>query len=272
MKFLKSLFHFYVNTSIHVGFSIVALTQISGWASSTVIPFVVLGFVFCSSVVAYNFIRYFPIIRKQRLKTSPFIYGMFSMSLCLFGVGIFYFTYLPFSIQLLSLIAVCLVLIYCLPLNKTTENFRNTGGLKIYMVALTWVIITVGFPLSLKDPFNWSLFFWLAFLQFIFVLVAIQPFDIRDMHLDQASLKTWPQRMGVKNTQWLGSALLFLTVFGLFLFSPFDFLFKQGTLLTFVLLAILLWKSKPQQSVYFSSFWVEGLPILWCILYQEIFL
>jgi 4-hydroxybenzoate polyprenyltransferase len=84
---------------------------------------------------------------------------------------------------------------------------------------------------------------------------------------DCLSLKTLPQQIGIRNTKLLGIGLLLLCL-------VFEF-FKYGSkgayilsLLVFCLiLGGLLAISKKYQSRYFASFWVEGLPIVWFLLF-----
>ena len=271
MKFLNLLLYFYVNTSIHVALSVVALAQITSLATEVETPFQLKLFIFCSTLVAYNFIRYYELFKNQSMVYTPFIHGMLGISFCLLGVGLFCFVFFPFSVQILSLAVGALVLLYTLPFGKANGNFRNYGGLKIYLVALSWVLITVGLPSLYLDFFS-TFSLWMALIQFVFILVAIQPFDIRDLKLDLVSLNTWPQRFGIRKTKWLGTVLLFLLIIGMLCFSPFLSSFTQPSLLAFLLLFVFLLKSKPNQGRYFSSFWVEGIPLFWWVLYQGIFL
>lgn len=271
MKFLKAALHFYINASIHVGFSVIALAQISAIGHRIDIPMMLSVFIFCSTVVAYNFIRYFDLFKKKRLVYSPFTYSMLVFTFCMLIIGGYSFLFLSGLAQLLALLALVLVLLYSLPLNKTSESFRNYGGIKTYMVALSWTIVTVGLPFSFLKP-TWEVLFWMTLIQFVFVLIAIQPFDIRDMNIDQVSLKTWPQRFGIRKTQWLSSVLVVLMVLTMFFFSPLKISFIIPTVFAFLLLVVFLWKSTPKQGVYFSSLWVEGIPVFWWTLYQTFFL
>ena len=132
------------------------------------------------------------------------------------------------------------------------------------MVALSWVITTVFLPLSMADiPITkWS---WVYSIQrYLFVLVATLPFEIRDLKMDAPHLSTWPQKMGIPKTKILGVILLLS-----FMLLEAYSLTSEYTVLTisivFLLMAAVL-ISKGEQSKYFSSFWVEGIPILWLIL------
>ena len=109
---------------------------------------------------------------------------------------------------------------------------------------------------------EWS---WVYSIQrYLFVLVATLPFEIRDLKMDDPHLSTWPQKWGIPKTKMLGVILLlsFMVLEGYFLTS------EHTVITTFIILilmaAVLI--SKGEQSKYFSSFWVEGIPILWLVL------
>ena len=103
-----------------------------------------------------------------------------------------------------------------------------------------------------------------GFQRYLFVIAATLPFEIRDLKLDHPNLSTWPQRWGVKNTKIFGFILL---IFFLFLEALFSFSssYEIISIIAILLMAFIL-MSKKEQSKYFSSFWVEGIPILWLLL------
>jgi hypothetical protein len=157
-----------------------------------------------------------------------------------------------------------LVLLYCLPLPGFTINFRGFKGLKIHLVALSWVLTTVFLPFTMGD-YNLDVLTWVyGFQRYLFVLVATLPFEIRDMKSDDSNLSTWPQKWGIRNTKILGTVLISIFLgLELIYFPSLDI---TTTLLVACVLTIFLIKSKAEQSKFFSSFWVEAIPILWVIL------
>ena len=157
-----------------------------------------------------------------------------------------------------------LVLLYCLPLPGFRWNFRGFKGLKIHLVALSWVLTTVFLPLSIYGLGMAEFSLAYAFQRYIFVIVATLPFEIRDMKLDDPNLSTWPQILGIKKTRWLGGLLLFLFV-SLELHHSISSNFFLVLCIAILLMGFVL-KSEAEQSKYFSSFWVEGIPILWLFL------
>ncbi|MDG2074242.1 MAG: hypothetical protein P8J28_06675, partial [Polaribacter sp.] len=93
----------------------------------------------------------------------------------------------------------------------------------------------------------------------------ILPFDIRDIKYDVISLQTIPRKIGIQNTKKLGFVLLLFALVIEFLISAQTT--SKNIFLGFSLLPMLfLMRAKENQSKYYSSFWVESLPIFWWIL------
>lgn len=80
----------------------------------------------------------------EGIKTKGFsiLLGFLLLPTLLFLTGVFF---LPLYSQLLLLSTFVLVLLYCLPLPGVKINFRGLRGLKIHLVALSWVLTTVFF-------------------------------------------------------------------------------------------------------------------------------
>jgi hypothetical protein len=92
----------------------------------------------------------------------------------------------------------------------------------------------------------------------IYALMCV--FEIIDVQFDTLTLKTLPQRIGVQKTKRLGYFLLLL-------FLGIDAMIQsQWILLDFffvVTIAVFLYFSNEKQSKYYTSFWVESIPIVW---------
>jgi hypothetical protein len=86
-------------------------------------------------------------------------------------------------------------------------------------------------------------------------------------------LKTVPQQFGVKNTKLLGFVLL-ICFCGLSFFNTntnFNFQFLELLLLLnfaiAIIIALFLFFANENRSKYYTSFWVESVPILWWLTY-----
>ena len=90
--------------------------------------------------------------------------------------------------------------------------------------------------------------------------------EIRDLKFDSIKLATIPQQIGVKKTKILG-VLLLLIFLGLNVFKEeiiTIYLYKE-IIMTFILMLFILFSTK-YRNTYYTSFWVEALPIFWLIL------
>ena len=243
--------------------AVLALTRISTLVLDIVMPGNYWVFIFCTSCVAYNFIRYFETVKQGRLQQIPFFKILVGTNMTLSCIGMGSFFFLSAKGMLLMLGTGFITILYCMPLGRNFENLRNQNGVKAYMVALSWTLVSVGLPWTLSNTPDVIWFLWLAAIHFVYVLVAIQPFDIRDMKSDQPTLGTWPQSYGVRGTVIRATLLAVTLMFGVFFFSPLSKIFISVTGVIFLLLIVFLWKSSPSRSPIFSSFWVESIPVFW---------
>ena len=247
-----------------MGLAVLALVQITTLDFDLPCHFSHQFIFFSAPFLAYNFIKFHRFLWKEIdsiNKGLVFLIGFTAFGVFLFeGLGF----YLPVSSWIILFFTLLLVLLYCLPLPGFKWNFRGFKGLKIHLVALSWVLTTVFLPLSIHGQVMAEFSLAYAFQRYIFVIVATLPFEIRDMKLDDPNLSTWPQKLGIQKTRLFGGLLLFFFVsLEIYHSISSNFLLVLG--MAILLMAFVL-KSKEEQSKYFCSFWVEGIPILWLIL------
>ncbi len=161
-----------------------------------------------------------------------------------------------------------LVLMYTLPIRPNSSNMRNTYGWKIFLVAVCWAIVTVLLPIANKgsDTMDLAAVSWAFAQRVVLVLVLTLPFEIRDMKVDPTSLGTVPQRLGIIKTKWLGTVLMLLW-FGSHLLLGLtvrDKILMAGICSLAILSLICAYE---HQSNFYSSFWVEAIPMVWLTLY-----
>jgi hypothetical protein len=271
MQLLRRVFNFYIFSNIHVAlatFSLTKITLLTFDNQSNELPL----FVFCSTVLSYNFIR---IYRKITINTwlSNWIdanrIGIVTVSILSF-IGI---VYIGFNVSINALLFLIpfggLTLFYVFPLPlflKNNTSLRTIARLKIFLIAFCWAGITVLFPLiNYEVVFSSDLF--IIFLQrFLFVVVITIPFDIRDVSYDATSLKTLPQILGVEKAKRLGLFLLMLFLGLLFLRTSIDESLIRIEFGIALLSLFFLIRSKEIQSSYYSAFFVESIPIIWLLL------
>ncbi|NDV43738.1 hypothetical protein [Flagellimonas sediminis] len=267
MRTLKSIFDFYLDASIHVALAVIAMAGVTFHLFGTLSDIDLLGFIFFSVIVCYNFIKYGVEAYKYLMVSNAYHKSIQIFSFLSFGFALYFFFQLDQSIWWGTIVLGLLSALYAVPLLPRAKNLRNLAGLKIYIVAFVWAGFTVLFPaLDAHMPLHWD--FWIAFAQrFLLVLILILPFEIRDLQWDDKSLRTLPQVLGVKNTKNVGTAMtmvFFLLTFLKDNIHPMEIGLRLA--LVFVLVLVLM-SDKRMRSRYFVSFWVEAIPIFWFLLF-----
>lgn len=272
MKVLKQLFDFYINSSIHVALSVFSLAWITLLEYGISYDEALLSFVFFASISGYNFVKYFGIAKFHHRSLANWLKTIQIFSLLCFISMCYYALQLRVNTMFFIVGLGLVTFFYAIPfLPKhlfldSKNNLRNIGGVKVYLIALVWTGVTVFLPIINNDYAINADVVITGIQRFVFIVVLMLPFEIRDLMYDSLKLATIPQKIGVKQTKIIGVVLL-----GLFLFLEF---FKAGTttksllvsMLISVVISLFLLYSKKEQGTYYSSFWVEGLPVLWLFL------
>lgn len=266
MKVIRRIFDFYLNASIHVALAVVSLISATDLILNNSLNYQLNIFAFCASIATYNFIKYGVEARKYLIVASRYqqiiqIFSFFNIPVAL---------YFAFALRLNSILLLgftgLLIGVYALPIFPGLRNLRNFGILKVVIVSLVWTFITSLLPMMEEEIIlKWD--HYISLIQrFLFILILMIPFEIRDLKYDPSELKTIPQQLGVYKTKVLGVGLIII----LFLLTFLKDELVGGEILARSLLVLLLvyilTQTRERQSYYFASFWVEAVPILWFIL------
>ncbi len=266
MSFLKQVFNFYINASIHVAFSVYAFVRITEIYYNLSYNENLNYFIFFGTITGYNFVKYAGVakLHHRSLTNSLRVIQVFSF-LCFLALG-YYLCLISLRTLYFALPFVLLTVLYAIPfLSGFHKTLRQVSYLKIVIVALVWAGFTVLIPLvDANKTFSTSSFLLLT-QRFLVVVVLILPFDIRDFKYDAISLQTIPRKIGVEKTKKLGVILMVFTLILEYLFSSITFV-KTPFMLFFFLIIVFLMRAKIEQSKYYSSFWVELLPVVWWLL------
>lgn len=269
MESLKRILNFYINSSIHVALTVYALTWVTLIEFGLDYDKDVLYFVFFATISGYNFVKYFGIAKFHHRSLANWLKAIQLFSLIAFIAMCYYAFHLKTNTLLILCVFGLITFLYAIPLvpmryfRDNQKNLRQISGLKIYVIAFVWAFTTVIFPL-IDNEVVISTDAVITFTQrFLFVIVLMFPFEIRDLNYDSLKLATIPQRIGIKNTKIIG-VLLLIVFFVLECFK--DELMSNSIVSTlivmFVTLLLLIFSNK-NQSKYYSAFWVESLPIVW---------
>lgn len=268
MKIFKKAFDFYIDSSIHVALSCYCLVRISLLDFNISKDFLMAHFAFFGTIVGYNFVKYEALARAKKSKIRwKFKAIVFLSFLSLLAVG-FYFFQLQKSTQIISIAFLILTLLYTLPFFPNRKNARNWAGFKIYIVALCWVGVTVALPVLNADGAIATDFYLKCIQRFILIFVLILIFEIIDLNNDDPHLQTVPQQIGVKRTKILGFVLLLIyCVLKIFdQNSNFQLLPMIFEIFIAIVIVLFLAFANEKCSKYYTSFWVESVPIFWWIL------
>jgi len=267
MGILKRIFAFYINSSIHVALAVVALLAITVKEYSLKVPMELWAFTFLGALTGYNFVKYAKIagLHHRSLTDSLKTIQIFS-GVC-FALLIFVSFRLSLETILITAAFGLATFFYAVPVVHH-KNLRNFSGIKIFVVAFVWAGVTVIVPVVASGT-EISGDMMLTFFQRMLIVVALLlPFEIRDVNYDSFQLKTLPRRFGVRNRKLLGEFVLLLCLVFEFFKEHSDVAYIISLLVFCIILGWLLLISRVHQTRYFSSFWVEGLPIVWYLIFM----
>lgn len=266
MRALKRGLDFYIQGSIHVALAVYALVRMTYHFFHTTYDKPMAFFAFFGTIVGYNFIKYDALTRARKLEISKELKAIVVLSVFSFIATVYFFLHLQTRTQLIALGFLGLTVLYALPIFPKLGNARNWAGLKIYIVAFCWAGITLVLPIiNAGLPLSHDV--WVKFCQrFLLVIILILIFEIIDLKNDVISLQTVPQKIGVYKTKLLN--LLLLIPFYCLEFLKSDFQVKQLwiNLILILVLALFTVFSSPKRSHYYTSFWVESVPVFWWLL------
>ncbi|MGV6830841.1 MAG: hypothetical protein ACWA5P_04650 [bacterium] len=273
MHLLKSIFRFYINSSIHVALAVTSLYVITALEFDFLVDNNFAFFIFLATITGYNFVKYFGLAKFHHRSLEPWLKAIQIFSLLAF-LGLVYITFhMPINTIYYFAGAGLVTFLYAIPLLPrkwflhSNSNLREISGLKIYVIALIWSLVVVVIPIFHHD-LDWHFDLTLKAVQiFIYVIAVMLPFEIRDLNYDSLRLGTIPQRIGIANTKRMGVALsLLFLVLELMKDSITTKQLSLTALVAFVML-LLVMKSSKENSIYYSAFLVEALPIMWLSLY-----
>ena len=266
MKLLKQGLDFYINASIHVALAVYALVRITEIYFDLSYNETLNNFIFFGTITGYNFVKYAGVAKFHHRSLTNNLKVIQIFSLLCFLAMCFYAWQLSLKTLLYFVPFGLLTILYAIPfLSGFQKSLRTISYLKIIIVAIVWAGFTVLLPVLDVEKIPTLEVFLYCMQRFLIVIVLILPFDIRDVKYDAISLQTIPLKIGVPKTKKLGLTLMLFALVIEFMMLP-SIPIKNGFLVFFFLVIVFLMRSKVEQSNYYTSFWVEGIPIFWWVL------
>ncbi|MCY1229559.1 hypothetical protein D3C87_298120 [compost metagenome] len=262
MQAIRRLFDFYINGSIHVAIAVLSLVLMTNHMFQNSFDLPMAGFAFFGTIFGYNFIKYEDFFRNKKPLRFE-LKAIATLSVISFLVAAFFFFCLERITQITAIIFFGLTFLYTVPVFSKKKNIRNWSGVKIYIVAICWSGVTTLLPLINAGTEVFSDVILKCCQRFLLVISLILIFEIIDLKTDDPALKTVPQRIGVAKTKILGILILVPLYFLEFLKSTIDInqLFVNAILV--IATALFMLFANQNRSKYYTSFWVESIPIFW---------
>lgn len=272
MKVLKQLLDFYINSSIHVALAVYALSWITLKKLNINGDATILYFNFFATITGYNFVKYFGIAKWHHRSLANWLKVIQVFSLVCFGLMCYYALQLQNNSLLLITGFGMVTFLYAIPfLPKkwyldTQQNLRDISGLKVYVIALVWCGVTVILPVFNNNGMFSQDAIITIIQNFILVIALMLPFEIRDLNYDSLKLATIPQKIGVKNTKRLGYILVLLFYFVEYFKDNIDATGLLFQCVISIILCVFIYFANEDRNAYYTSFWVEALPLIWMLL------
>ena len=258
MKLVKLIFRFYIHSSLHVALAVVSFMLLRIYEIGLTVNLNLIFCVFFATISGYNFVKYAGIAKLHHRSLTKQLRAIQIFSAISFVFTIYFLVQLRLmSIMLLISLSI-INFIYAFPVFSKAKNLRNLPLVKIYIIAMVWSITCVFLPI-IEYQVNFELDYIYMFLQqFLMVVVLMIPFEIRDLKYDLVKLQTLPQILGILNAKILaGILLIFITILSFYFFESNMIFSIVFSFFSFLLIAY----SSKNQSLYYSSFYVESVPI-----------
>ncbi|RZK09179.1 MAG: hypothetical protein EOO46_13795 [Flavobacterium sp.] len=265
MKSIRHVLDFYLNGSIHVAFAVLSLVLMTNHMFQNAFDLPIAGFAFFGTIFGYNFIKYEAFFRNKK-PLWPELKAIAILSILSFLASVYFFFCLEKITQITAIIFFGLTFLYTVPVFSKKKNIRNWSGVKIYIVAICWSGVTTLLPLMNAGTAVFSDVILKCCQRFLLVIILILIFEIIDLRTDDPALETVPQKIGVRKTKFWGLLLLIPLYFLEFLKTTVDAnqLFINAILV--VVTALFMVFANEKRSKYYTSFWVESIPIFWLFL------
>jgi hypothetical protein len=204
------------------------------------------------TVLGYNFLKYIVVFLKEKWDFG--FYGPILLLSGIAGIGLLYFVLdLPQNVVLQLVYLGALLLVY--------PYLRRFGWLKFGIVVLVVTYVTVYIPYQSVKWLPWD--YYISLLQRVLILSSLLiPFEIMDSTTDPQSMNTLPHLLGIKATKILGILVVVPFLLLEFFKAHPSYAVVPISLITVFSIRFTTLKRSP----YYTSFWVESIPVLWLFL------
>ena len=254
----KKIFYSYILFNFHVAFSVVALYLLFNDS----VNYDYLFLLYFSTVFSYSSIRLLSFkdnrffIKKFFIRHKNVLFSILFISALLSFV---FYSRVNINAQILLVPLVLITGLYNFEYQQIPK-LRDFGLIKILIVAFVWTGIIIVIPVNLDFTYESLL---KALFIFFYVMLLTLAFDQRDIYIDQKNIKTIPQLYYPKLIYIYLILFLVLSFLNYALFKNSIFLINE---LIIVISGFMCLKSGIKNSFFYTTFWIEGLPVFWLLL------
>jgi hypothetical protein len=252
MLVFKKFFEFYIKSSLHVAFAIFSFVKVATLSLNISSNLFLELAIFSGSVLGYTILKYFEFWKSTKFSVNK-NKSVLGITIVAFLVFVICFFHLKLSFQTAFLKIFFLVILY--------PFLRKYWFFKIAIVSFC-VTYVVSYIPTIDTK---MLFFSDTILQvklFFLICALLIPFEIYDSQYDLQTLQTLPQKFGVKKAKYFG--YLFLVIFCML---DLVFQFEILDIVIAIIVGFFIRFSSVKNTKYYTSFWVESIPIFWWILF-----
>ena len=257
---MKLIIYFFINSNIWVAFCILGLIFSAEILLGTT-NFKISQFVFCATILAYNFQRLVRLNKGQKHFYKDWLNNNRKLIFLLMFFAAIVSGYLFFDFKLSTQLAILFVGIISV---FYPFLLRGIPFAKIFIISFVWAFSTmILLVLENNIPISQNIFWkWLSLFLFVFAITI--PFDIRDIKYDKQNIVTIPLFFGVKVAKIIAVFALFICGIISF-FQYLEMTLNLPNLLALIMLYILasifIIKSDKRNTKIYFSFWVESLSL-----------
>lgn len=260
MQVLKRLLDFYINSSIHVALAMFCLSYATVYSNGLCKHITYPSCIFFGTIIGYNFLKYYADVLRGNFSLNKYL-GVLSITILALLGYLFFVIRMVDSIKAQLFLSAVMVMVY--------PFLRRYGIVKMFWVSFVIAYLTAFVFINELPTFKGYVYLEF-FKRFVFVSALMIPFEIYDSQHDDKTLNTLPQRFGVEQAKTIGYLLLILYIIleivNYNINYNFQIQFAVIAILIAIVTAIAIRFSALENNPYFTSFWVESIPILWLIL------
>ena len=225
-------------------------------------------FAFFSTLLVYSFSILFSAIRVKGVDSLFNLdYLLVQKVVLVISVFILPSYLLEFSIDVLLMLVPVGFVSFLYPVELVSDKkkrmtLREFPYLKIFLIGVSWGIVTVVLPLiNTNVSLDFSILIEMI-IRTLFVVAITIPFDVRDMHSDSPDMKTIPQEIGASKAKILAYLLLATNFIYYLVYVQLSIESMFFILITLVLTSVLVRYSGNNRPKYYYTVLLESTSVL----------